>query len=131
MKLEFPEDTPGWESEADQETVQWTVFPLNRKCLKASNFTDAQKAFIIKQTEDGKSVAEVCPISMQALGPIEGALRYSVWLPARCCLESAENPKRSTALRFQIAGPSDWCSRPTYAPSRARTCQLPTVTFDR
>ena len=28
--------------------------------MKASKFTDAQKAFIIKQTEDGTSVAEVC-----------------------------------------------------------------------
>ena len=28
--------------------------------MKASKFTDAQKAFIIKQNEDGTSVAEVC-----------------------------------------------------------------------
>ena len=28
--------------------------------MKASKFTDAQKAFIIKQTEDGTSVAEIC-----------------------------------------------------------------------
>ncbi|GGH36521.1 Transposase [Cribrihabitans marinus] len=28
--------------------------------MKASKFTDAQKAFIIKQAEDGTSVAEVC-----------------------------------------------------------------------
>jgi putative transposase len=28
--------------------------------MKASNFTDAQKAFIIKQGEDGTPVAEVC-----------------------------------------------------------------------
>ncbi len=28
--------------------------------MKASKFTDAQKAFIIKQSEDGTSVAEVC-----------------------------------------------------------------------
>ena len=28
--------------------------------MKASKFTDAQKAFIIKQTEDRTSVAEVC-----------------------------------------------------------------------
>lgn len=28
--------------------------------MKASKFTDAQKAFIIKQTEDGTPVAEVC-----------------------------------------------------------------------
>lgn len=28
--------------------------------MKASRFTDAQKAFIIKQMEDGTSVAEVC-----------------------------------------------------------------------
>ena len=28
--------------------------------MKASKFTDAQNAFIIKQTEDGTSVAEVC-----------------------------------------------------------------------
>lgn len=28
--------------------------------MKASKFTDAKKAFIIKQAEDGTSVAEVC-----------------------------------------------------------------------
>ena len=28
--------------------------------MKASKFTDAQKAFIIKQGEDGTPVAEVC-----------------------------------------------------------------------
>ena len=28
--------------------------------MKASQFTDAQKAFIIKQSEDGMPVAEIC-----------------------------------------------------------------------
>ena len=28
--------------------------------MKASNFSDAQKAFIIKQGEDGTPVAEIC-----------------------------------------------------------------------
>lgn len=28
--------------------------------MKASKFTDAQKAFIIKQNEDGSPVAEIC-----------------------------------------------------------------------
>lgn len=28
--------------------------------MKASRFTDAQKAFIIKQGEDGKPIAELC-----------------------------------------------------------------------
>ena len=28
--------------------------------MKASNFTDAQKAFIIKQGEEGTPVAEIC-----------------------------------------------------------------------
>ncbi len=28
--------------------------------MKAANFTDAQKAFIIKQGEDGTPVAEIC-----------------------------------------------------------------------
>ncbi|ORE91081.1 transposase IS3/IS911 [Stappia sp. 22II-S9-Z10] len=28
--------------------------------MKASQFTDAQKAFIIKQGEDGRPVAEIC-----------------------------------------------------------------------
>ena len=28
--------------------------------MKASKFTDAQKAFVIKQAEDGTSVGEVC-----------------------------------------------------------------------
>jgi putative transposase len=31
-----------------------------RRTMKASKFTDAQKAFIIKQGEDGTPVAEVC-----------------------------------------------------------------------
>lgn len=31
-----------------------------RKRMKASNFTDAQKAFILKQGEDGMPVAEIC-----------------------------------------------------------------------
>ena len=28
--------------------------------MKASKFTEAQKAFILKQGEEGKSVAEIC-----------------------------------------------------------------------
>ncbi len=28
--------------------------------MKASKFTDAQKAFILRQGEDGMSVAEIC-----------------------------------------------------------------------
>jgi putative transposase len=28
--------------------------------MKASNFSDAQKAFILKQGDDGRSVAEIC-----------------------------------------------------------------------
>ncbi len=28
--------------------------------MKASNFTDAQKAFIVKQGEDGTPVTEIC-----------------------------------------------------------------------
>ena len=28
--------------------------------MKSSRFTDAQKAFVIKQGEDGKTVAEIC-----------------------------------------------------------------------
>lgn len=28
--------------------------------MKASNFTDAQKAFIVKQGDDGTTVAEIC-----------------------------------------------------------------------
>jgi len=42
-------------------------FPLDflwlgeeRKRMKASKFTDAQKAFIIKQGEEGTTVAEIC-----------------------------------------------------------------------
>ena len=31
-----------------------------RRAVKASQFTDAQKAFIIKQGEDGTPVAEIC-----------------------------------------------------------------------
>ena len=39
-------DFPGWQKE--------------RKAMKGSRFSDAQKAFIIKQGEDGTPVAEVC-----------------------------------------------------------------------
>ena len=28
--------------------------------MKAARFTDAQKAFVLKQVEEGKTVAEVC-----------------------------------------------------------------------
>ena len=33
---------------------------MERRTMKASKFTDAQKAFIIKQGEDGTPVAEIC-----------------------------------------------------------------------
>jgi putative transposase len=33
---------------------------MGSEAMKASKFTDAQKAFIIKQGEDGVPVAEVC-----------------------------------------------------------------------
>jgi putative transposase len=33
---------------------------MERRAMKASKFTDAQKAFIIKQGEDGTPVAEIC-----------------------------------------------------------------------
>jgi putative transposase len=31
-----------------------------RKRMKASNFSDAEKAFVIEQGEDGTSVLEIC-----------------------------------------------------------------------
>jgi putative transposase len=39
-----------------------TLFRLGeeRNRMKASKFSDAQKAFIIKQGEEGRPVAEVC-----------------------------------------------------------------------
>ena len=46
MKLEF------------SATLSWLGEERNR--TKASNFLDAQKAFIIKQGEDGTPVAEIC-----------------------------------------------------------------------
>src|SRR3546814_19310531 len=33
---------------------------MDRRAMKASKFTDAQKAFVIKQGEDGIPVAEIC-----------------------------------------------------------------------
>ena len=39
-------------------TLSWLREERNR--MKASNFSDAQKAFIIKQGEDGTPVAELC-----------------------------------------------------------------------
>ena len=39
-------------------TLSWLGEERNR--MKASKFSDAQKAFIIKQGEDGTPVAEIC-----------------------------------------------------------------------
>jgi putative transposase len=39
-------------------TLSWLGEERNR--MKASSFSDAQKAFIIKQGEDGTPVAEIC-----------------------------------------------------------------------
>jgi putative transposase len=39
-------------------TLSWLGEERNR--MKASNFSDAQKAFMIKQGEDGTPVAEIC-----------------------------------------------------------------------
>jgi putative transposase len=39
-------------------TLSWLGEERNR--LKGSKFTDAQKAFIIKQGEEGAPVAEIC-----------------------------------------------------------------------
>ncbi len=33
---------------------------MEREAIKASKFTDAQKAFILKQADEGVSVGEVC-----------------------------------------------------------------------
>ena len=54
----FRVDFPGWGEE--------------RKAMKASKFTDAQKAFIIKQGEDSMSVKEICRRAGTRL----------VWLPS-------------------------------------------------
>jgi putative transposase len=46
LKLEFSaSSSPGWEE---------------RKTMKASKFSEAQKAFILKQGADGVPVAEIC-----------------------------------------------------------------------
>lgn len=37
-----------------------TLAAMERKTVKASRFTDAQKALIIKQSEDGTPIAEIC-----------------------------------------------------------------------
>ena len=39
-------------------TISW--LGKERRRMKASRFTDAQKAFIIKQGEEGTPVAEIC-----------------------------------------------------------------------
>ena len=46
MKLEFVDDRP------------WLGEEL--RTMKASKFTEAQKAFILKQGEEGTPVAEIC-----------------------------------------------------------------------
>jgi putative transposase len=46
LSSSFPHHFLGWEKE--------------RRAMKASQFTDAQKAFVIKQGEDGTPVAEIC-----------------------------------------------------------------------
>ena len=45
MARVFRADSPGWEE---------------RRAIKASRFSDAQKAFILKQGADGMPVADIC-----------------------------------------------------------------------
>ena len=56
----------GWSAPRDSERF-WLEFSAmiflageERETMKASRFSDAQKAFIIKQGEEGTPVAEIC-----------------------------------------------------------------------
>jgi len=53
--------------------------------MKASNFSDAQKAFILKQGDDGMPVAEICRKAGSARRPISiGARSMQACCPTRC-----------------------------------------------
>jgi len=51
--------------------------------MKASRFTDAQKAFVIKQGEDGTPVAEICrKAGMSRATYFAGKKKYAGLLPS-------------------------------------------------
>jgi putative transposase len=54
-------------------TLSWLGEERNR--MKASNFSDAQKAFIIKQGEDGTPVVEICRKAGISQAPISTGRR--------------------------------------------------------
>jgi putative transposase len=40
--------------------MAWSLGREERRAMRASRFSDAQKAFILKQADDGMPVAEIC-----------------------------------------------------------------------
>lgn len=60
--------------------------------MKASQFTDAQKAFIIKQGEDGTAVAEICrKAGISQATYFNWKKKYSGMLPSEMkCLRELE-----------------------------------------
>jgi len=61
--------------------------------MKASKFTDAQKVFIIKQGEDGMTVAEICWDQSGNLSQLEEEVRSGNKVPAELIkLSDATSP---------------------------------------
>ena len=53
--------------------------------MKASRFSDAQKAFILKQATDGMPVAEICrKAGISQATYFNGRSKYDGLLPTRC-----------------------------------------------
>ena len=61
--------------------------------MKASKFSDAQKAFIIKQGEDGTAVAEIC--RKAGISPATYFKTSSSALPLRPCFAALSGALRS------------------------------------
>ncbi|MFU7528084.1 transposase [Qipengyuania sp. ASV99] len=62
--------------------------------MKTSKFTDPQKAFVVKQGEDGTSVAEIC-----RKAGISQAIYFCTVTPVQG--PSTPSPQHQSFLRFQ------------------------------
>src|SRR3546814_17303904 len=78
---------------------------MERRAMKASKPTDAQKGFIIKQDEDGAPVAEIC----RKAGISQAT--YFNW---------KREVRRSDAVGDTAPEPGDWTPERLAAPNRLR-----------
>src|SRR3546814_14875251 len=78
---------------------------MERRAMKASKPTDAQKGFIIKQDEDGAPVAEIC----RKAGISQAT--YFNW---------KREVRRSDAVGDTAPAPGDWSPERLAAPNRLR-----------